>query len=70
MTIPTKVHDQYYVSARENLDKYEFIEALPEQLLEELAQEAGDANLSVELVKEWLLEKATVGGNCGYILQH
>ncbi len=65
-----KVYDAYYVRARENLDQYECIEALPEPILEELTQEAGDASLSVELVKEWLLEKATVGGNCGYILQH
>ena len=51
-----KVYDAYYVRARENLDQYECIEALPEPILEELTQEAGDTDLSVELVKEWLLE--------------
>ena len=70
ITTLTKVYDPYYISARENLDQYECIEALPEPILEELTQEAGDADLSVELVKEWLLEKAIIGGNCGYILQH
>ena len=35
-----KVYDAYYVRARENLDQYECIEALPEPILEELTQEA------------------------------